>query len=208
MSRELVQQRCRCDQIKGIKKLNLYSMELGDVSIISEMPAVEEVSLSLNNISSLRPFAKCPEITELYLRKNNVSDLKEILHLRNLSKLKVLWLACNPVSENPYYRIFIVKHLPHLTKLDNEEVKQEERDAAAKFNPEVALGSSENMQSKTPTPPPMVRKSSNNVLQTNNQQTNQSYNSQRPVSPFKPVLQQEKKTERPESALSHKQGQA
>ena len=78
---------------------------------------------------------------ELYLRKNQISDLNEIQHLQGLKNLKVLWLASNPCAdENPNYRRIVLSMLPHLTKLDNVEVSDEERQDAARFSKEEAKG--------------------------------------------------------------------
>lgn len=67
-------------------------------------------------------------------RRNQVADLKEILHLRKLKNLQVLWLSENPVTKNPNYRLFCVKNLPNLIKLDDKNITREERDMAANTN--------------------------------------------------------------------------
>ena len=46
----------------------------------------------------------------------------------------MLWLSHNPCAEHPYYRPYIVRKLQSLVKLDNAEVKKEERVAAARLN--------------------------------------------------------------------------
>ncbi|CAJ1439529.1 unnamed protein product, partial [Effrenium voratum] len=69
----------------------------------------------------------CPRLSELYLRKNEIVDLSEILYLRRLRRMKVLWLADNPCADLPYYRQYILHHLPGLTKIDAEDVTEEER---------------------------------------------------------------------------------
>ena len=86
------------------------------------MPNIEIVSLSLNKIHTLRDFSHCIKLTELYLRKNMISDLSEVLYIANLPSLKVLWLSHNPCAEHQYYRHFVIKTLPQLVKLDNDEI--------------------------------------------------------------------------------------
>ena len=39
--------------------------------------------------------------------------------MRNLDKLKILWLAENPCALHQNYRLIILKILPNLSKLDN-----------------------------------------------------------------------------------------
>jgi len=71
-TRDLIIRSCKTDNLTKIYKLNLWGNELEDLSILSEMPNVEIVSLSLNKISSLRDFSSCHKLSELYLRKNNI----------------------------------------------------------------------------------------------------------------------------------------
>ena len=54
---------------------------------------------SLNSIESLADFQHCKKLQELFLRKNNINSLRELLWLKDLGKLKNLWLAENPCSE-------------------------------------------------------------------------------------------------------------
>ena len=42
----------------------------------------------------------------------------------------MLWLCDNPCAETPNYRARVIQMLPHLVKLDNEEIGEEERRAA------------------------------------------------------------------------------
>ena len=55
-------------------------------------------------------------------------------HLARLPNLRVLWLSHNPCADHPYYRPYIVRKLQSLVKLDNAEVKKEEKQAAARLN--------------------------------------------------------------------------
>lgn len=74
---------------------------------------------SVNSISSLEDFSHCNNLQELYIRKNNITELAEIRHLRDLQKLKNLWLADNPCAECDDYRLTVIRALPQLQKLDN-----------------------------------------------------------------------------------------
>lgn len=105
--------------LSDIKNINMWGKGLTDISIISHLPNIEVVSLSVNNISSLEPFSKCYKLKELYLRKNQISSFTEIKHLTKLKALKILWLQENPICEFPSYRSKIIEMLPQLAKLDN-----------------------------------------------------------------------------------------
>ena len=73
-------------------------------------------------------------LKELFLRKNKIESLREIHYLKNLPNLRVLWLWDNPLSNHPHYRLYIIKMLPKLQKLDNAAVSQEEKLAAKKLD--------------------------------------------------------------------------
>ena len=59
-----------------------------------------------------------PRLRELYLRKNSITDINEIGCLKNLPRLRVLWLSDNPCANVEKYRMTVLKNLPKLTKLD------------------------------------------------------------------------------------------
>lgn len=135
LNRELLLSKCKTDKLSTIKNVNLWGNEIEDVSMLAnELPNVEIVSLSLNKISSLRDFQYCAKLSELYLRKNNIMDLRDVAYLQKLPNLRVLWLSNNPCAEHDNYRLYVIKMLPGLLKLDNAEVTQEERNVARSFN--------------------------------------------------------------------------
>jgi len=119
--------RTKCNRMDLIKNLNLWGNDLQDISVVQSMPNLEVLSLSVNHVATLADLQHCPKLSELYLRKNDIVDLSEILYLRHLRRMKVLWLADNPCADLPYYRQYILHHLPSLTKIDEEDVTEEER---------------------------------------------------------------------------------
>ncbi len=104
LTHELIAQKCKTDNLQKITKLDVWSSELDEVTMVKDLPALEICSLSLNKISSLKYFVFSHNLTELYLRKNQISDLFEVRNLKSCSKLKVLWLWDNPIAQHPYYR--------------------------------------------------------------------------------------------------------
>ena len=84
---------------------------------------------SLNSIESLSDFQHCTKLQELFLRKNNINSLREVVWLKDLAKLKNLWLAENPCSEgnDSKYRQTVIHNLPQLEKLDNVTISSQER---------------------------------------------------------------------------------
>ena len=132
LSRELIAQKVKSDRIESIRNLNLWGSNIEDISIIEEMPSLEIVSLSVNKIRTLRPFANLQNLRELYLRQNLISNLNEIKYLTECQNLSVLWLSQNPICDNPNYRAVVICVLPQLQKLDDIAITQEERDKAEK----------------------------------------------------------------------------
>ena len=132
LSRELIAQKVKSDRIESIRNLNLWGSNIEDISIIEEMPSLEIVSLSVNKIRTLRPFANLQNLRELYLRQNLISNLNEIKHLTECQNLSVLWLSQNPICDNPNYRAVVICVLPQLQKLDDIAITDEERDKAEK----------------------------------------------------------------------------
>jgi hypothetical protein len=94
------------------------------------MPSLEIVSLSVNKIRTLRPFANLQNLKELYLRRNLIANLNEIKYLTDCHNLSVLWLSENPICDNPNYRAVVICVLPQLQKLDDIAITDEERDRA------------------------------------------------------------------------------
>ena len=132
LTRELIAQKVKSDRLESIRKLNLWGSNLEDISIISEMPSLEIVSLSVNKIRTLKPFANLQNLKELYLRKNSISNLNEIKHLTECENLTKLWLKENPICDNPNYREVIICVLPQVQNLDDIEITDEERNRAEK----------------------------------------------------------------------------
>lgn len=98
------------------------------ISICREMPSLEVITLSVNSVSTLEPVRSCRRLSELYLRRNRIPSLNELFYLKDLPHLRVLWLAENPCcGTSPHlYRMTVLRNLPHLQKLDNQAVTEEE----------------------------------------------------------------------------------
>ncbi|XP_053212884.1 myb-like protein AA isoform X2 [Panonychus citri] len=143
LTENIVLSRTRSHDLRHVKKLNCWGSELSDVSIVQQMPNVEVLSLSINNIASLQDFSQCKNLQELYLRKNKISDINEIYYLQDLSNLKKLTLEDNPCNQQANYRYTILKALPQLEILDNANVTTEELAKAQTLGEDIYDPSSE-----------------------------------------------------------------
>lgn len=153
LTRKLVLAKAKASDLESVKKLNCWGCNLTDISIFTQIPNIEVLTLSVNSITSLASLAGCQNLCELYLRKNMIPSLSELSHLRPLCRLKVLWLAENPCcgTDSDRYRLTVLRCLPRLQKLDNQVVTEEE----------VALALTQGEEVTTPTEPVQNQPSTN-----------------------------------------------
>ncbi|XP_043449395.1 cilia- and flagella-associated protein 410 isoform X1 [Prionailurus bengalensis] len=139
LTRKMVLSRAKASELHSVRKLNCWGSRLTDVSICREMPSLEVITLSVNSVSTLEPVSRCQQLSELYLRRNRIPSLAELYYLKGLPRLRVLWLAENPCcGPDPHlYRMTVLRNLPHLQKLDNQTVTEEELSRALLEGEEV-----------------------------------------------------------------------
>ena len=151
LTEEILLSKSKASSLDEIKNLSLWGLKLEDVSIVSKLPNIETIALSVNEIKTLAPFQHCLHLRELFLRRNKIPSLSEINYLTNLPALQTLWLADNPITKEPNYRKFVIAMLPHLTKLDEVDITQKERDEATKaYNEYKAAKASKQAKPKQP----------------------------------------------------------
>jgi hypothetical protein len=134
LSEDLIKMRGKTDNLALIENLNLWGSELNDVSLLRDVPNVRILSLSVNHLDTLKYFASLTKLQELYMRRNAIKSLSEINYLTRLKDLRILWLSENPICSIPFYREFVIKSLPSLTKLDDKAITDDERRYAASIN--------------------------------------------------------------------------
>ena len=59
LTQEYVFQKCKVESLSKVKKLDVWSNDLSDVSLVQNMPNIEICSLSLNKLTSLSYFQNC-----------------------------------------------------------------------------------------------------------------------------------------------------
>jgi hypothetical protein len=112
----------RAQALPDVRALNLWGYELEDVSIISQLVNLETLSLPINKITTLAPFASCRNLKSLLLRRNSIVSFDELEHLRDLRSLRTLSLSENPIAEHPNYREIVIRKLPQIRTLDDMDV--------------------------------------------------------------------------------------
>jgi internalin A len=98
------------NESKNIVGLNLYQLEISDISFLKNLKNLTQLYLWESQISDISDLEGLSNLTQLYLWKNQISDISA---LRNLSHLTVLNLASNRISN-----ISILKDLKHLSDLN------------------------------------------------------------------------------------------
>ena len=81
----------------------------------------------MNEISDISALQRCTQLKELYVRKNQIADLQQFMYLAQLPILDTLLSMDNPAVDNPEYRMYLIRALPKLIKLDEVDITKEER---------------------------------------------------------------------------------
>ena len=121
LTKDFIRSRLGIDSLESIKELDLWGNNIDDISLLSEMPLLEIISLSVNHIKDLSAFRNLKNLKELYLKDNQISDFSQIEYLKDCKKLEILCLIENPISKQPNYRKKVLEILPFLKKLDDLE---------------------------------------------------------------------------------------
>lgn len=124
-------EKANVEHLTEVVHLNLWGMCITDIRLLENIENVEILSLTMNKISDIRPIRKCVRLEQLYLRHNLIVNLKSAMEvLRQLPKLRVLWLEENPCVQSldpTLYRYYMITNLPNLSRLDNKEITPQER---------------------------------------------------------------------------------
>ncbi|CAF1253611.1 unnamed protein product [Rotaria sp. Silwood1] len=117
---------------KKLRSLDLSGNFLSSINgIEKENNQLESLTLSfneINQISDVFSLEKWSNLCLLDISYNMLSNLKETVEsLKNLSKLRILYLHGNPLSLLVDYRIYVVNSLEKLIILDDIRITAEER---------------------------------------------------------------------------------
>ena len=160
LAEETVLQKMKLKSPEEVRGITLWSLGIQNIDCLKSFRNLKIVSLTDNCIESLAVFRHCPNLHELYLRKNKIASLEELAHLRDLKHLKVLWVSENPVDRLENYRLKVIQLLPQLYKLDEENIRPEERQAAlSALRRADGSGKDEDMFERQPAPEPAPRES-------------------------------------------------
>jgi len=123
----------KIENLENLEFLEIFWICENKIQTIENLPKnLKSLWIAANQIERIpENIAKYEEIVDLNLAANLITDISEIFKLKNLPKLKNLYLNDISFGENPLclinnYRMFLLHHLPLLECLDLIEMTQEE----------------------------------------------------------------------------------
>ncbi|XP_078284984.1 leucine-rich repeat-containing protein 72 isoform X3 [Rhinoraja longicauda] len=101
--------------------IELYLAEEGltEVPDLSRFKQLQYLWLNHNKIKRINSLKMNWCLKELYLQNNLILDLTDVFN--------------NPLTQDKYYRLYVIYHLPSVQLLDRQYVHQKEREAALDF---------------------------------------------------------------------------
>jgi hypothetical protein len=115
-----------------VQELTLHGrqLRLPDLQVLAPCASLRKLDASNNSVTRLDGAEGLVRLETLILYRNKISDLGELLRLRSLQGLRQLDLRQNPVAKEESYRLFVIKYLPRLKRLDGANVTVSERTRA------------------------------------------------------------------------------
>mmetsp|Transcript_25243 Transcript_25243/g.76595 ORF Transcript_25243/g.76595 Transcript_25243/m.76595 type:complete len:531 (+) Transcript_25243:57-1649(+) len=111
--------------LRNLQILWLCRCGLSELDGLAALPVLQEIYLAFNNISQLSPLTTLEELQVLDLEANAVNEMESVEWLQMLPSLQELTLRGNPIcDQGSALRSRVLKLLPNLATLDDEDVKQ------------------------------------------------------------------------------------
>jgi hypothetical protein len=85
------------------------------------------IAVSRNSLASLEGVEFMEKLSTLNISYNKIIDMSELLRMRGLHQVVELDLRMNPVCKQESYRLFVIKYLPRLKRLDGKDISTAER---------------------------------------------------------------------------------
>lgn len=97
-------------QLPWIQALSLSDNNLSDITLLSQLPNIHKLALTKNNISDIAVLEKLPKLRFIFLGDNQVSDITPVIKHARLKKLVL--------NNNQVMKIPQLNALPLLAYLD------------------------------------------------------------------------------------------
>lgn len=92
---------------------------------LSKLKELEYLNLAVNVVSIIEGVRGCESLQKLDLTLNfvDIEDLEESIdNLAELPDFRELYIIGNPLTDWPHFKDYIVARLPHLGRLDGDEI--------------------------------------------------------------------------------------
>eukprot|EP01059_Diplonema_ambulator_P000208 TRINITY_DN10177_c0_g1_i7.p1 TRINITY_DN10177_c0_g1~~TRINITY_DN10177_c0_g1_i7.p1 ORF type:complete len:1069 (+),score=371.09 TRINITY_DN10177_c0_g1_i7:1002-4208(+) len=117
---------------KAGEKLSVVEKNIAELDPVQAHQVKTKILfISGNMLSTLQGLQQFTNLRTLSAASNYLTSFEALAALSDLTKLEVLNLQNNPVTQLPYYRLRMVSMCPRLTSLDNKEVGSRERTTAS-----------------------------------------------------------------------------
>ncbi|XP_053328761.1 centriolin isoform X2 [Spea bombifrons] len=120
-----------------LRELNLSHNKISKIEGLEHMQHLQKLNLAGNDIEHIPVWVgkKLRSLSILNLKQNKIFSLQDVSRLKPLKDLASLFLADNPISNLPHYRLYTIFHLRALDSLDGQPVTNQERqEAHDRFN--------------------------------------------------------------------------
>lgn len=121
----------------ALKSLNVSSNNLASLDGVHAMPVLRDLDISSNAFESLEgPWQQMPVLHSLKAQGNRIAAVKGLESLIGITSLRQLTVASNPLTEEEGVNIrheVLICHMA-LTKIDEDDVTEEERGEAKALN--------------------------------------------------------------------------
>lgn len=120
----------------SLQELYLNENKITDLKALINLPKLKKLDLNTNKIATLASRPDLPSLEHLDLSNNLIASADELLHLVDYPKLSVLILTGCPFAEEQGDKlknellILLGTHLKHLKTVNEEEVTEEDIQAA------------------------------------------------------------------------------
>ena len=118
------------DHLVNLKWLDLSFNNIQVIDGLRSLKQLEDLSLYSNKISSIEGLDQCTSLQCLSLGNNKIDSLEQVIRLRQLSSLRMLTLAGNPICDEAEYKMTILAYVDALNYLDYALVDENEKSNA------------------------------------------------------------------------------
>jgi protein TilB len=110
-----------------LKILYLQDNLIEKMEGLTKLKELEYVNLAVNSVSLIEGIRGCESLQKLDLTLNfiDVEDFEESMdNLAELPDFRELYLLGNPATDWEHWKDYVVARLPHLGRLDGEDVSK------------------------------------------------------------------------------------